>query len=796
MKIPDTTLLRVKRPALRALACSGALLLASLPPSSAAEPPTGAESPHQADIEVLRSLLTPLGWQVESDADDSIVLTVQQKQTPPEEKASEPATAGSAIHLLIMALSGAGWSAEANTQGELLLSQSNAAPSSDAAAASVAPQPEGGDGIAETEDRCADTGAGCPAAAPASVDIEVLRSLLTPHGWRVNSDASGAIILSGQPQPAPPEETPPVETPQAQNPSESAPRADSMDSLLTALSAAGWSAEQDDEGSLLLSRPDAEPSSEPLQAAVVTEPADTDGDGIDDAADRCPDTAADQEVDTAGCPVATPLLADIATLRALLAPHGWEVNSDASGSIILSGQPQPASPEQSPEQPATTQEPSESAKSDSMNSLIAALSAAGWSAQQDTDGSLLLSRPDAAPSSEPLRAAVVTEPADTDGDGIDDAADRCPDSAADQEVDTAGCPVATPLLTDIETLRALLAPHGWRVSSDANGAVILSGQPKPAKPAPAEEKTDESAAKVSAMHSLITALSTAGWSARPDVEGNLLLSPPAAEPASATVEESTAATSPLKPTGKAPTEAAPTEAAPTEAAPTEEAPTEAAPTEAAPDEAVPTEEAPTEPAPTEATPAEEAPTEPVPTEAAPTEEAPTEATPTEEAPAQTAEPTPAPVAATPEPEPVDTDADGVADSKDLCPGTEANIAVNAAGCAAATPVALEDVTFASGSAKLNQRAKQSLQQQAEILRQLPDLEFTVVGHTDSVGRASYNKRLSQRRARSVRDYLVSQGVSGDHLKSAGRGEEAPVASNATPAGRAKNRRVELEIKTR
>ena len=67
----------------------------------------------------------------------------------------------------------------------------------------------------------------------------------------------------------------------------------------------------------------------------------------------------------------------------------------------------------------------------------------------------------------------------------------------------------------------------------------------------------------------------------------------------------------------------------------------------------------------------------------------------------------------------------------------------------------------------------------------------VVGHTDSIGPASYNKGLSERRAESAQRYFIDSGIAGDRLRTEGRGEEDPIASNDTPDGRAQNRRVDL-----
>ena len=69
----------------------------------------------------------------------------------------------------------------------------------------------------------------------------------------------------------------------------------------------------------------------------------------------------------------------------------------------------------------------------------------------------------------------------------------------------------------------------------------------------------------------------------------------------------------------------------------------------------------------------------------------------------------------------------------------------------------------------------------------------VVGYTDGVGTDAYNDKLSERRANAVRDYLVSKGVSSNLIDTEGRGKRDPVASNATAAGRAQNRRVDVKV---
>ena len=85
---------------------------------------------------------------------------------------------------------------------------------------------------------------------------------------------------------------------------------------------------------------------------------------------------------------------------------------------------------------------------------------------------------------------------------------------------------------------------------------------------------------------------------------------------------------------------------------------------------------------------------------------------------------------------------------------------------------------------------------AAALEKFADLEVEVQGHTDSRGSDLYNKRLSQRRAQAVVDYLVRKDVDRDRLEAHGYGEEKPIAPNSTKTGRAMNRRVELIVRRR
>jgi len=103
------------------------------------------------------------------------------------------------------------------------------------------------------------------------------------------------------------------------------------------------------------------------------------------------------------------------------------------------------------------------------------------------------------------------------------------------------------------------------------------------------------------------------------------------------------------------------------------------------------------------------------------------------------------------------------------------------------------ILFDTGKTALKPGAKSTLSKIAEQLHTDPSLKIAVEGHTDSVGAAATNQTLSDKRANAVREYLVSAGIPSDHIVAAGKGEEAPIATNKTAAGRQQNRRVELVI---
>ena len=103
------------------------------------------------------------------------------------------------------------------------------------------------------------------------------------------------------------------------------------------------------------------------------------------------------------------------------------------------------------------------------------------------------------------------------------------------------------------------------------------------------------------------------------------------------------------------------------------------------------------------------------------------------------------------------------------------------------------ILFGVDKSDLQANAKQNIDNLAASLNKYPDTDIMVIGHTDASGSDSYNQSLSERRAAAVKDYAVSKGVSASRLKTVGKGESEPIASNDTADGMALNRRVEIVI---
>ena len=196
-------------------------------------------------------------------------------------------------------------------------------------------------------------------------------------------------------------------------------------------------------------------------------------------------------------------------------------------------------------------------------------------------------------------------------------------------------------------------------------------------------------------------------------------------------------------------------------------------------------------------------------------------------------PASSPVVSEPEPvpEPVekDSDGDGVLDSKDQCPNTAAGVEVDAKGCprdddkdgvvnaidqCPDTSIGAKvdekgcyllitetkeinlNVNFAVNSAVVPAEAMSDIKKVADFMVEYPITDVIVEGHTDNTGNDSYNQQLSEKRAKSVANALVTEfGINPSRVDYVGYGEAKPIASNATKEGRRQNRRVVAKIKT-
>ena len=115
------------------------------------------------------------------------------------------------------------------------------------------------------------------------------------------------------------------------------------------------------------------------------------------------------------------------------------------------------------------------------------------------------------------------------------------------------------------------------------------------------------------------------------------------------------------------------------------------------------------------------------------------------------------------------------------------------------PVAVEKITYSAEAlfdfdkSVLKPEGRRILDELVEKVQGINLEVMVAIGHTDSIGTEAYNQRLSERRANAVKAYLVSKGIESDRVATEGKGELQPVASNKTKAGRAQNRRVEIEV---
>jgi OOP family OmpA-OmpF porin len=140
----------------------------------------------------------------------------------------------------------------------------------------------------------------------------------------------------------------------------------------------------------------------------------------------------------------------------------------------------------------------------------------------------------------------------------------------------------------------------------------------------------------------------------------------------------------------------------------------------------------------------------------------------------------------PEPAPMDSDGDGVFDENDRCPGTPYGATVDQYGC-----WTIANILFDFDKSTIRPQFHSLLHEVVRVFEKNPGLKVEIQGHTCNMGPAAYNQKLSERRAQSVYDYLIDQGVDSAQLKTVGFGLDRPIASNATRDGRVRNRRVEF-----
>lgn len=153
----------------------------------------------------------------------------------------------------------------------------------------------------------------------------------------------------------------------------------------------------------------------------------------------------------------------------------------------------------------------------------------------------------------------------------------------------------------------------------------------------------------------------------------------------------------------------------------------------------------------------------------------------------------------------DNDGDGILDAADGCPNEPEtmNGYLDTDGCPDEGPsgvdiarnqiVITDKILFDTGRATIKKVSHEILDAVVSVLGDFPDISVRVEGHTDSQGSATSNQRLSERRAESVRQYLIKNGIAESRLTSQGYGEEKPIDTNRTSKGRSANRRVEFHI---
>ena len=146
----------------------------------------------------------------------------------------------------------------------------------------------------------------------------------------------------------------------------------------------------------------------------------------------------------------------------------------------------------------------------------------------------------------------------------------------------------------------------------------------------------------------------------------------------------------------------------------------------------------------------------------------------------------------------DTDGDGVADKDDKCPTVAGTVANN--GCPEVSDETMKKlndyaktILFDTGKFSFQKQTFPVLEAITAILKEYPTAKFSIEGHTDNVGKADFNQKLSDGRANAVKQYLIGNGIDPFRLTSKGFGMDNPIDTNKTAKGRANNRRVEVKL---